>query len=231
VPRPSTNTDKKLIQAAIDIMAGQGFSGLNIRQVARRARVNLGMFHYHFKTKDGFVRTVLQEIYERFYRQFTLETSADAPLEERLRRTLMMASCFIRDNRQNIMVILHGVLERDPVVLDFIHKNFHRHILLVFRLIREAQRKGVIARLPIFTVVSFLMGGVLFPCAAIGAIERAVEKEPMALSIPLIRGQVISDKAIQQRIDLALKALAPASTPGGAPASTPGGTPQGRKVR
>ncbi|MBC7946203.1 MAG: TetR/AcrR family transcriptional regulator, partial [Burkholderiales bacterium] len=50
MPRPSQNTDRRLIKAARKLLPETGCSGLNLRQVAVKAGVNLGMFHYHFKT-------------------------------------------------------------------------------------------------------------------------------------------------------------------------------------
>ncbi|MBN1226445.1 MAG: TetR/AcrR family transcriptional regulator, partial [Deltaproteobacteria bacterium] len=49
MPRPSKNTDKRLIQAALKMLPKTGCSGLSLRSVARIADVNPGMFYYHFK--------------------------------------------------------------------------------------------------------------------------------------------------------------------------------------
>ena len=55
--RPSKNTDRLLIEAAKELIPEAGFKGLKIREVARKAGVNLGMFNYHFKTKEKFLIT------------------------------------------------------------------------------------------------------------------------------------------------------------------------------
>ena len=57
--RPSQNADQHLIEAAQKMLKHTSLSQMNIRQVAAEAGVNLGMFHYHFKTKDQFAKAVM----------------------------------------------------------------------------------------------------------------------------------------------------------------------------
>jgi len=64
MPRPSRNLDRALLAAGRALLPARGCSGLSIREVAEAANVNLGMFHYHFKTREAFLRTLLQSMYE-----------------------------------------------------------------------------------------------------------------------------------------------------------------------
>jgi AcrR family transcriptional regulator len=58
MPRVS-DTDQRLVDTALEMAKHSGLSNLKLRDVAQKAGVNLGMFHYHFKTKDQFTRAVL----------------------------------------------------------------------------------------------------------------------------------------------------------------------------
>src|SRR5258708_2683380 len=90
-------TDQKLLEAAATMIDRTGIAGLRLRDVAKRAHVNLGMFHYHFVTKEVFIRRLLQEIYDDFFREFSLESqTGDSPLV-RLRRALVVFAHFARD--------------------------------------------------------------------------------------------------------------------------------------
>jgi len=60
MPRPSRNVDERLLAAGRELYPDAGAAGLSIRRIAERAEANLGMFHYHFRTKDQFVRRLLQ---------------------------------------------------------------------------------------------------------------------------------------------------------------------------
>jgi AcrR family transcriptional regulator len=97
--RPSAHLDRKLVSAARAMLPETGFSGLAVRAVARRAGVNVGMFHYHFKTKEIFLRRVLQECYEDFLQNFREAAQAPGSSRARLRRVLVSFARFARDNR------------------------------------------------------------------------------------------------------------------------------------
>ena len=72
--RPSTNIDKKLLQAGKDLIPKTGFSGLKVRDVAKKAGANLGMFNYHFGTKDKYIEILIKEVYSEFFVSFKLES-------------------------------------------------------------------------------------------------------------------------------------------------------------
>ena len=64
MPRPSRNLDRALLAAGRELFPARGCAGLSVREVADAAGVNLGMFHYHFKSREAFLRALLQSVYE-----------------------------------------------------------------------------------------------------------------------------------------------------------------------
>ena len=53
VGRPKTDGREAILRAAEKLFAEHGFEGCSLRQVADLARVNQGMIHYFFKTKEA----------------------------------------------------------------------------------------------------------------------------------------------------------------------------------
>ena len=53
--RKSNNLDKKMIEAGIKLLKRHGAANLSVRDVANEAGANLGMFAYHFGTKEKFI--------------------------------------------------------------------------------------------------------------------------------------------------------------------------------
>lgn len=209
MPRPSRSTDKLLIQAGRKLLPETGISGLTMRRVAAAAKVNLGMFHYHFGSKREFVRRLLQEVYEDFFKDFTLEAGGPAPARERLRRALIALARFARDNRRLLLAIIRGVLEGEAEAAEFAKANIPRHIGIITGLLKECQRRGELKEMPPPLAMSFLLGATAMPNVAIGVIERSSAKKPFGLPLSLLLPLFISDKAIAVRVDLALAALAP----------------------
>jgi TetR/AcrR family transcriptional regulator len=50
-----------LLRAARELFAKRDFTAASVRSIARAARVNPAMIHYHFGDKDGLYRAMLQE--------------------------------------------------------------------------------------------------------------------------------------------------------------------------
>lgn len=57
---------QKLVNAAYDIIAEQGFEGLRTREVALRAKLNISTLHYYFASKEDLVRSVAQRLLSEF---------------------------------------------------------------------------------------------------------------------------------------------------------------------
>jgi AcrR family transcriptional regulator len=209
MPRPSRNSDLRLIRAARELLETSALSRMKLRQVAARAGVNLGMFHYHFRTKEQFTRAVLQDSYERFFRKFTLETAKEGPPLERLRAALVTLGRFVAANRRMLLGLLHDLLNQNRMVLDFIRANGPRHGRVIVGLVRQCQRAGSLRRGALVALMPVLMGACLFPLIMVALLEHLEIKRLSFIPLPVVRAAVASDRAIRARVDLVLESLGP----------------------
>lgn len=207
--RPSTGTDLKLIDAGKKLVRKEGLAGLSARQVCKEAGVNLGMFHYHFKSKENFEQAVLKEIYAEFMTRLTLEVSAGKDERTRLKNTLCTLARFARDNRDLLVLIFKDILSGKREVLFFIKKNFTAHIKLLANLIGECRKAGVIGDYPLSVTLPMLMPPIALPGLAVGIVEKLDAGPLFPIAFALIKRQLISDSAIELRVELALRGLAP----------------------
>lgn len=67
-------TRERILEAAVETFAEQGFLGASTREIARRAGTNQGLITYHFQSKDELWRAAVDSIFERL----------GSPLAERL---------------------------------------------------------------------------------------------------------------------------------------------------
>src|SRR5687767_4338155 len=58
-PQESEETRKRLIEAAGEVFADEGFHGATVRAIAARADTNLAAINYHFRDKEGLYQAVL----------------------------------------------------------------------------------------------------------------------------------------------------------------------------
>ncbi len=212
--RPSGNTDQKLVEAALALFPKTGFSNLKVRDVAKRAGVNLGLFHYHFKNKDVFIERVMHDFYEAFFSRLQWDIADINDPLQRLRQAVLTMIKFVRDHRHFMIPLLNDILQGHQQVMAFLTANMQRHIRIVVQLIKTCQKTGRLAGLPLPTMMFFLIGPQVMPTMILNVMEKNRESLPLTLLKIMTLPKQLSDRAIEQRLDLALKAMQLGPHPG-----------------
>lgn len=205
MPRPSRNVDVQLLRAGLELLPEVGTAGLSVRGVAERAGANLGMFHYHFKSRDAFIRALLGELYETMFADLTLAAGDPSPLAA-LARALGVLARFARGHRLLLRRLIADAMNGEPLASEFLRTNLPRHVAVVLELVATAQRARLLRTLPPPQAVAFLAGAVAAPILVGSAlIDHGFAPAPIATAF---ESAVLSDAAIDQRIELALAGLA-----------------------
>jgi AcrR family transcriptional regulator len=204
--RPSTQVKERLIAAGRELVVEQGLSGLRLRAVAERAKVNLGMFQYHFKGKEDFTAQVMQSCYDGFFSGFAVDTAEKDPVEA-LRAGFFSLGLFMRDHRRLVFTMLMDAYQGQAEPRQFIFKNFPRHGRILAGLIRKGQSQGRLRKMGVPSAMAFVMGAVGGPNLMATVAEKAVKGPLSLLVLPVLRGQILSDKAIALRVDCAIRGL------------------------
>jgi AcrR family transcriptional regulator len=205
--RPSQNIDKQLLGAGRKLLPETGISGLSVRALCKKAGVNLGMFNYHFGTMEKYIEALITEIYNEFYKDFTLESETGKDPMEKLRNALISGAFFVRDNRMIVLVFLEEMLRGNKKLLNFAKKNMTKHISVVFRLLKDCQKQGYAVKSSIFAVAPILIGGVVLPNIAVRVLEKNYGDMFFGAAVPFLKNSLLSDKIIIERIDLVLRAV------------------------
>lgn len=209
MPRPSRHVDRVLLASGRALYAEGGCRGLSVRRVAEHAGVNPAMFHYHFGSRDAFVRVLLQSFYDAMFADLTVAAGEpDAQARDRLRSALRVIARFVRDHRRLLRHLVRDALEGEPVVAEFVRANFPRHLEVVGRLIDGGRREGALKDIPLPQALAFVVGSIGAPILVGAALaEGGLIPGPLARDF---EDAVLSDTALDQRIDLALAGLATA---------------------
>lgn len=206
MPRPSQDQDQALLAAGAALYPALGCAGLSVRRVADAAGVNPAMVHYHFGSKDGFLRALLQRHYEEMFSALSLNSQGDADVMERLAAALLGVARFVREHRPLIARVWADAQGGQAVAQDFLRANAPRHLGVLMTLMQEAEASGRLAPQPLLTRFSFLMGAVVAPLILVGGM-KAIAAVPPAL-LAAVDDQVLSDAALLRRIEWALLGLA-----------------------
>jgi AcrR family transcriptional regulator len=89
-PRPrrshaerTAETRARIIAAVVDVIAERGFQGTTAHAIVGRAGVTWGAVQHHFGGKDGLLRAVLEDSFNRFAVRLADVPTADRALAER----------------------------------------------------------------------------------------------------------------------------------------------------
>lgn len=203
--RPSRNLDRALLAAGRELLPARGCAGLSIREVAEAAGVNLGMFHYHFKTREAFLRALLQGLYEEMFSQLSFQGSAEWGPRENLRAALRFLGRFLRANRPVLSRVVADALCGDALAVEFLRANMPRHLGVMQALVAQGQAQGEIRAMPVAQAIGFCAGALAAPIifggamAQSGAVATAERRR--------LEGDLLSDAALDERIELALSAI------------------------
>ncbi len=209
--RPSQGIDEALLRSGRELFAASGCDRLSLRVLAEHAGVNVGMFHYHFKSKDNFLRTLLQQMYEEGFALLSLEAAQPGQALERLRLALRALGRFLREHRPFVSRVWSDAAMGQSVAREFVRANAPRHLGLLLGLMAQAEADGDLRAMPPLQRFVFVMGAVAAPMF----IAPVVADIGIAgtLSGHALGAQVLSDAAIDTRVDMALDALRPPVAP------------------
>jgi AcrR family transcriptional regulator len=211
MPRPSRNVDVRLLAAGRELYPSTGAAGLTVRKVAEKAKANAAMFHYHFGTKDAFVRALLQELYEPMFAELQTASAAQPDPVLALRSALRVIARFARNHRVLLRRLIADAARNEAPAVDFVRANFPRHAGLIAGLILAGQRAGRFRDVAIAQAVTFVAGAVAAPILVGSAVVEA-GLAPPALA-QTFEADVLSDAALDERVDLALAGLAAGAKP------------------
>jgi AcrR family transcriptional regulator len=203
--RPSRNQDKILIETTKKLLLKSGAGAMSLKKIADESGVNLGMIHYYFRTKSVLMRCVLESINEELVKEFETSTLVGKTPLKRLRNGLITIAMNIYVRRKIVASLVAGALGHDEETRRFFLELTGKRFQLITPLIQQCQKEGSIEPLPFYQVLSFCMASINFPTLIAEGIDRLPVKE---LNLPgFVLEQLTSEKAIIQRVDLALKAI------------------------
>ncbi|MBT4791006.1 MAG: TetR/AcrR family transcriptional regulator [Halobacteriovoraceae bacterium] len=205
--RKSTNTDQKLLKCGRKLLIKKGASQLSIREVAKAADVNLGMFNYHFGNKDKFIEQILAEIYTEFLAGFKLDENQTMSEVEVLEHQLFLIARFARDNRHLILVLLNDVLNGEKAVQKFAKQNVRKHFVLLAKTIKACQKKKLIIDAPIPMILTQIAGSIGLSNLIPEVLKQLGINKIFELGISIVNKTLMSDAVLEKRVEMVMRGL------------------------
>jgi AcrR family transcriptional regulator len=109
---------QRIFEAALALFARKGYAGVGVREIAKKAEVNISMINYYFGEKAGILKAIINECYDRYFKTIKPVGDEDLPLEEHIRKMIRTAVMFFKENTE-LAIVAFDVIPLDiPEVMD-----------------------------------------------------------------------------------------------------------------
>jgi len=109
---------ERIFNAAVSLFARKGFAAVGIREIAKKADVNISMINYYFDGKAGILKEIINECYDKYYSTILDTGDEKKPLEERVKYLTYNMVKFFRDNTELAIVAFSTIPVDIPEIID-----------------------------------------------------------------------------------------------------------------
>ena len=187
---------QRILDAAVEVIAENGYFNAPISLIAARAGVADGTVYLYFKSKDEVLRTAIDRNFDRFH-QRVIERFKD--LHDPREQLEYIAETHLESNSTNramAIVMQTEVRQSAKFIAEFSHHHLVKYIQVVREVVRRGQQQGIFRQ--------DISDGVVAHCM-FGAIDEL-------LSSAVFTGRVYDAKATaKQVLDVLLNGVTVAS--------------------
>jgi AcrR family transcriptional regulator len=149
------------MDAAVELFEDAGFSGTNLNQIIRRARVTPGAFYYHFASKEEVALAIIDQVAQRMAELRTAFVgAAESGLESVIELTFQLSLLLSQDRSYRVAAHLeHTVVRHSRQGIQDVAERIDVLVAGVAQAIRASPlRDGVPPEEAARTMVSMIYG-------------------------------------------------------------------------
>lgn len=161
VPATEASARSRVLDAAVDLFARQGYDGTSVAQVISQAGVAKGGFYHHFASKDALLYEVYGDLITRQLGALDAILAARLPPAETLRALIVDLVESTAASAQQALVFWREQHKLGDQRTEQYRRARRRYHDTVTKLIREAQAAGSFAPVASPEMVTFTIFGVI----------------------------------------------------------------------
>ena len=152
-----TNTERRVLEAAIRVFVRRGKSGARMQEIADEAHINKASLHYYFRSKDRLYEAVFRLLFQEFSRILRPVLDPATPPPDAIKQVISIYISQLRKHPELPLFILHELSEggeslRSVVREILMEKNAEVPELLTMK-IEQGIREGVFRNVDVDQVV------------------------------------------------------------------------------
>lgn len=169
----SIETRTRIIEAAMNLFAKNGYDVTSVSEICEAAGVSKGAFYHHFHTKEVIFQQAMEEWLDSIDRQMATFRETDITVPQALEQMTQMMPQVYRAALGGLPMFLEFLSHsyRDPEVLQAIASPHHRYREFFTAMIQDGIDEGslrdvdpeLISRVIVALAVGLLMEGLVDP--------------------------------------------------------------------
>ena len=140
---PGSDKFHRILDAAVDVIAENGFFQSPVSKIAERAGVADGTVYLYFKNKDDVLRAAIDRMMERFYAGVEEEFKRVTDPRGQLAAIGRLHLESVTVNRSMAIVMQTEVRQSARFIGEFSHKHLVRYLQMVREVVRRGHEEGV----------------------------------------------------------------------------------------
>lgn len=133
----------KIIQAAINVFAKQGFYNSTVNHVAKEAQVADGTIYLYFKNKDDLLISIFEHSIDIFIQAATKTLTNCQDAQEKLRVFLNLHLELVKKNQNLAQVIQIELRQSAKFMKEYANEKFFDYLGIVEQILIEGQKEGL----------------------------------------------------------------------------------------
>lgn len=160
--RPSHNIDALLFDKGEKLLLKVGIDNFSIRHLCKTANVNLGMFHYYFKTKEHFIELLFEQIFKRYLNAQMLVVKKHKKAINQLRAVLFQRAVVGLENKQLLLIFFREAVNKS--FDNLIRKHQQEELKFLMSIIEQCKKdKDISKNLAIKDILPLIIPTINFP--------------------------------------------------------------------
>lgn len=140
---PGSEKYQRILDAAVEVIAENGYFNSPVSAIAARAGVADGTIYLYFKSKDDVLRTAIDAMFDQFHRQVTEQFLTLHGPREQLEYIAQVHLESHSVNRSMAILMQTEVRQSAKFIAEFSHHHLVKYISLVREIIRRGQKEGI----------------------------------------------------------------------------------------
>jgi len=132
-----------IIEAAVRVIAQQGYHNAQVSKIAKEAGVADGTIYVYFKNKDDVLISVFSEKMGQFIETINRQMKTLTSVKDKLRCLISIHFGHMAKNKEYAVVTQIELRQSNPVVQEGIGQTLKRYFDLIDGLIEEGKKEGL----------------------------------------------------------------------------------------